>query len=478
MKTRLIFTALMIAVITCCWNPPLEAALPAGAQWEVRTTGNDLNGGFFNTAGGSGTDYSQQDAAQLTVTDGVTSTTTLTSITGGFTAAMVHNGVQLSGGTCTAGIYEITVVTNSNTVTIDSSGGAAGAGCTVKVGGGLLTIAKALAKVVWVGGLVYNGVWIKSGTYTLTASLTTPSGVYNITGYQATHGDNGTKPLITTATNSTPLIVNANLGRPLINNLAFSNTAAVRSYGISVTAGMFMAISNCTFDGFASALYFGTNNTSSPFAASAIEVKNSTGDGVLLANTTAKMFSCAGCYIHDNAGAGISDTGGSSTTVLLTGSILAANGGGGLVLGDSVDLAIMQNSTVAGNTGAGVLLSNGGNVYSYNSIYYNNTTYGISNPTTNLPSSAFGLSNAYGANGTAPTLNFPAGTGDVTLSANPFTSSTNFALNATAGGGAALKAVGFPGAFIGGTTTGYPDIGAVQSQASAGGGGASFAFVQ
>ncbi len=37
-------------------------ALPATAVWEVRTTGNDSNGGYFATVGGFGTDYSQQDS--------------------------------------------------------------------------------------------------------------------------------------------------------------------------------------------------------------------------------------------------------------------------------------------------------------------------------------------------------------------------------------------------------------------------------
>lgn len=57
----------------------------------------------------------------------------------------------------------------------------------------------------------------------------------------------------------------------------------------------------------------------------------------------------------------------------------------------------------------------------------------------------------------------------ITLSADPFVNAAagNFALNNTAGGGAACRAAGIPGAFPGGLTTGYLDIGAVQHQETA-----------
>lgn len=63
--------------------------------WEIRQTGSALNGGGFRPGSG-GTDYSQQAAAQLSLTDVVTNgTTTLTSAVGGFTAAMVGNVAML-----------------------------------------------------------------------------------------------------------------------------------------------------------------------------------------------------------------------------------------------------------------------------------------------------------------------------------------------------------------------------------------------
>ena len=59
-------------------------ALSANTVLEVRNGGSDTNGGGFVT-GAAGTDWSQQDAAQYSVTDGVTAgTTTITSATANF----------------------------------------------------------------------------------------------------------------------------------------------------------------------------------------------------------------------------------------------------------------------------------------------------------------------------------------------------------------------------------------------------------
>ena len=54
-------------------------ALSTGIVWEVRTTGALDNGGGFNPAS-SGVDYSQQNSAELSLTDGdCDGSTTLTS---------------------------------------------------------------------------------------------------------------------------------------------------------------------------------------------------------------------------------------------------------------------------------------------------------------------------------------------------------------------------------------------------------------
>src|SRR5204862_226565 len=75
---------------------------PAALVWEVRTTGAGTNAGAFDPSVTSpGTDYSQQDAAQITYTDLVIggTTTQLTSAANPFTSAHVGNTINVTGGT-------------------------------------------------------------------------------------------------------------------------------------------------------------------------------------------------------------------------------------------------------------------------------------------------------------------------------------------------------------------------------------------
>lgn len=108
----------------------------AATVWRVRPGGDDANGaGYDATISGAGTDYSQQDAAQLSLTDiACSSNTTVTSATGGFTAAMIGNAIRITGGGATSGYYFITARTDTNTITVDRTPGAVTNG-TGKVGG-------------------------------------------------------------------------------------------------------------------------------------------------------------------------------------------------------------------------------------------------------------------------------------------------------------------------------------------------------
>lgn len=67
-------------------------AITATAIWEMRTTGSNTNGGLYKSDAGT-TDYSQSDSPVLPLTDIVADgTTTLKSVTGGWTDQMVGNG--------------------------------------------------------------------------------------------------------------------------------------------------------------------------------------------------------------------------------------------------------------------------------------------------------------------------------------------------------------------------------------------------
>jgi hypothetical protein len=77
-------------------------AISAATVWRIRPGGDDTNGAAYDaTISGAGTDYSQQDAAQLSLTDLIcqasddASRLKLRSATGGFTSAMIGNAIRI-----------------------------------------------------------------------------------------------------------------------------------------------------------------------------------------------------------------------------------------------------------------------------------------------------------------------------------------------------------------------------------------------
>lgn len=149
-------------------------ALASTTVWEVRTTGNDLNGGGFDSAS-PGFDYTLQDGPQVNVTDLVTNgTSTVTSATGLFTSAMVGNSAYIASGTggIVPGVYRIVSVTNSTTVVLDRSTGlTSGTGATCRVGGALASPGRASG--LQVSG---NDIFVKAGTYNITTATPNVSG--------------------------------------------------------------------------------------------------------------------------------------------------------------------------------------------------------------------------------------------------------------------------------------------------------------
>lgn len=185
-------------------------AISAAFVWEVRTDGNDANGGGFKT-GASGTDRSQQAAAHVTI-DGATitavvhTTTTQLNITG-YTviAGDVGNCVNINGGTATAGRYEITAVdTGNNRWTLDRSAGTAAQTATGRMGGCLATPGQ-LGVILSTANQGAEGqvCWVKSGTYTITTATLGSGGPFKNTaipsvveGYQTTRGDRAARPVL------------------------------------------------------------------------------------------------------------------------------------------------------------------------------------------------------------------------------------------------------------------------------------------
>lgn len=467
-------------------------ALPSNVQWEIRTGGSDSNGGGF-VSGGTGTDYSLQNGAQVTF-DGVTiaahtAGVTATIIITGYTVATTDkdNLVQITGGlNFTTGFYHVqSVNVGANTWTLDrNSCTGAASGMTGAMGGGLLTVSKPIASL---NSSLLHTIWVQSGTYTVTAVAIDLTGVTSVTGltyqgYQTTHGDNtGTKPLITTATNSTKLVKcrgAANLASVTFRNITFSNTAGTRDDGIYASTegeGGAMLVDLCVFDGLLVGIRgdFSTDYYWRVLYLNRSEFKNCTSHGVSHDGSTVAH----GCWSHGNAGDGFSlqDSGGDNSvaaSMVLVDCVASGNNYGARQGGGAQHSLIAINCVFYNNTLDGL---NNNLLRSYincvNCIFDSNGAYGLS--ANNAPGISITLYNAFRNNTTASHLNVPSDPSDITLSAGPFTSAgSDFSLNNTAGGGAALKAVGYPGVTSFGT--GNIDVGALQS---AGSGGSTTTYV-
>lgn len=154
-----------------------------------------------------------------------------------------------------------------------------------------------------------------------------------------------------------------------------------------------------------------------------------------------------------------------------------ASVGGVSINNDSVNCCFMNN-TVYNAAGNGVTLNYipAGNTsfVVINNVIYTCGGYGIDNDDTDT--NVLVMNNAIG-NCTSGNLNLGANAyeyGNIALTGNPFTDPGNgdFSLNNTASAGAACRAAGFP-ADLGliGSQNNWLDLGALQAQPSAGGGG-------
>jgi hypothetical protein len=175
------------------------------------------------------------------------------------------------------------------------------------------------------------------------------------------------------------------------------------------------------------------------------------------ANTSLYMF---GCLFNGNA-QGIILTQGQQTRVNLVNCVIYNSTSHGVYMdtdaGNYADPVLyLDNCALVSNGGSGVYIGSGGTAYPhvtwcFDTVFSNNTGYGINYSQVAGGAPAFGhqlvgRSNAYYNNSLGQINNAANTPGDVTLSADPFTSASglNFSLNGTAGGGAACKAAGWP----------------------------------
>ncbi len=126
----------------------LWGALPSSTVFEVHQAGNDTNGGCFIT-GSSGTDFSQQNAAQVAYTDLVidpVTNTNITSVGNPFGATDVGNCIRITGGTgFTTGLYYVVSVTTLVATLDRAVGTTSSTGGTGNLGGALATLTQLVA---------------------------------------------------------------------------------------------------------------------------------------------------------------------------------------------------------------------------------------------------------------------------------------------------------------------------------------------
>jgi|SRR5579863_9902381 len=454
-------------------------ALPAATQFSLRADGDNTNGGGF-VLGSSGTNWSLQAAPQYSVTDGVSNgTTTITSATANFGTDVVGNIMNFGGAW-----FQIVSRTSALAVVVDRTVSAA-TNQTIKIGGAFLTQAQVNSIAV-----ANCTVVVKTGTYAVTAAISisldssaAPGNPYTWTGYGTTPGDGGTAPTWTTSTNSIDLVACNQAKNVAFQNIAFSSTAGTPGNGFhSGVSGsgdtVGLQVLNCTLSGFLVGIEgnFNVNWAFTGLNCIGTRVTACTSHGIRNGATTY----CLACQLDNNGGDNFNtntdrDTGAAVGGLVFENTIFYKAGASGFNMaysnsgGITMQAVVFKNCNFSTNTTAGFILSsNATNPLPQftNCIFDANGTYGVDCASGTVVVQALLFSNAFFNNGTAATRNTNAGTNTITLTGSPYVAvGTNFALNSTAGAGAACKGAGYPASIPGAFSGAAPDVGAFQSPA-------------
>ncbi len=451
-------------------------AISANSVFEIRTAGNDTNGGGFVT-GAAGVDYSQQNTKNtvgnnISTTDAVgNGTTTISTATGTITSDLIGNIIYLQGGSgaLAAGWYQVLTTPTGSTFTVDRSV-AAGTGITMNIGGAMASIGGASLA----GQNIATKYWVQSGTYTINSSSANVAGGrfnragFSLIGYQTVRGDYGTSPIMSVSGISSAAGIIDMDGGGFCGNITVDgngNAALCGFNGSSADIFFRSRAQECTAGGFtltgasrAVACEATTCTTTAGFNVAAAQLV----DCIAFANTIHGFLSSGAdtfvrCISYSNTGASTDGfqhlVGGSKTYVNC---VTYANGRDGFRFTNN-DRVFMENCIAEDNTGTGF------NASSTTSPVVLRNCAAFSNGTDFLLGSGVAV------------FNIDSVTGSASFFTNP--GSGDFSLNNNGGGGAAARAAGYPGVFPGGLTTGYIDIGAAQHQDSGGGGSTPFSTV-
>jgi hypothetical protein len=445
-------------------------AAPADIVYELRTTGADTNSGGFAASGG-GTDYTLQDAPQYAFTDLVIDAVTNTKVTSAshsFVAADVGNTLRITAGTgFTTGVFYIVSVAGG-AATLDRSAGTLGStGGTWKEGGALasLSAVNSLNASVFPAGTT---IYVKAtANYNMTAGVsfnqsgtrTTP---YTLIGYTSTRTDGG-QVTLNQQTNTFSNLLGMTGNYWHVRNFITQGNNNV-DYGFAPNALVRLenckAI-NCKTRGF----YVGSDythlfNCFAQHCGNTTASATTSGGFFFLSNVgcTAEGCEAYDCYVSFAGNGGMAD---------LFHCVSRNDNSHGVVL-QGTSSCIFWNLTIRGAAGDGIRFeaaASGENFSAVNCLFSSITGAALRSVTTNYSTvTDWGRRMRYCAfYSCGAKVNVPAGLNEITLTADPFTSSTDSSLNSTAGGGAALANAGWPGAYQSGSATGYLDVGAVQN---------------
>lgn len=460
----------------------------ASTVWRIRVSGNDANGaGYDSTISGAGTDYSQQDATQLSLTDCVsTASTTITSATGGFTSAMIGNAIRISAGTGspTVGYYFITARTDTNTITVDRVSGTYTAG-TGNVGGAAATSEAALCVDANSAGNKYvagNTIYFRG------AGTDTPSSAdYTIA-----------SRLTFTGTATAPVKILGENGRPFLDSttdITFLSSAYLYLYGLYFKAShasmqgfihgsSVKNVFNCVFKlnnkGFPVFLSTGDNGS----AMIGCEVDGQC-TGAVAGNSVGTLisngFMMHDNYIHDTGDIGVSNTG--NGWIQITNNIFKKTWGAAISVSGASLNGVVSNNTIDNGQSDGIVLTAQTVVPNY--AIYNNIISNCSQ------ASKTGLKVTSGTAATSDRIatlinyncvyNCTTSYSGISAGANDVSTDPQYTDQAGGdyrlGSASPCKGTGHPGTFLNaGNNVGYIDIGALQRQES-GGGGVGGAFI-
>lgn len=278
-------------------------AIAAGSMWEIRADGDDTNSGGFDPSS-AGTDRTQQTSPHVVI-DGSTITATVGATTthltmSGYTvdSADVGNTVKITGGTMTAGIYQITAISGSDWV-LDKSAGTAGQTGTGRMGGAIASLGQASADNIAIGHVAGLTFWVRaaSGDQVITSTTASvPGGRFiqsgfssglTIEGYTTTRGDGGrfVCRVATTGFSTGSAILQVSSSRiGTVKNLEFDGNGAAS----------FSAVGGGLINGW---MYGGASSSYAQIGSSV--VTNSFFDGTWARATNGAM--CYNCYFIGGA---------------------------------------------------------------------------------------------------------------------------------------------------------------------------------